>query len=61
MTNRGRDTKDARKLEKLYDTKAHGVKHMTVLNLVREHGLDLAMEQLEAWGLKRAVAPETTK
>jgi hypothetical protein len=58
MTNRGHDVKDARKLEKLYATKAHGTKHSTVLRLVREKGLEGAIEQLEAWGMKRETAPE---
>jgi hypothetical protein len=53
MTNRSHTTKDARKLEKLYDTKSHGVSHSTVLRLIQERGLDGAIEQLEAWGMKR--------
>jgi hypothetical protein len=51
MSNRSTATKNARRLEKLYGTKAHGVKHMTVLRLVNERGLDGAIEQLEAWGM----------
>jgi hypothetical protein len=53
VTDRSRDTKDARKIEKLYDTKAYGTKHSTVVRLIREKGLEGAMTQLEEWGLKR--------
>jgi len=52
MTNRGNDSKEARKLEKLYRTKEHGTGHQTVLRLIREKGLDGAIAQLEAWGMK---------
>lgn len=51
MGNQSRETKDARDLERLYDTKAYGTKHQTVLRLVRERGLEGAMAQLEAWGM----------
>jgi hypothetical protein len=51
MTSRSTETKNARKLERLYRTKEHGTKHTTVLNLIRDHGLDGAMAQLEAWGM----------
>ena len=53
MSDRSRTTKDARRLEKVYDTKAHGTKHRTVMQLIHDRGLDGAIEQLEAWGLKR--------
>lgn len=64
MSNRSRETKDARSLEKLYQTKANGVKHMTVLRLVTERGLDGAIEQLEAWGMVangEATSAQTSK
>jgi len=51
MSNRSRATKDARKLEKLYGTKARQIAHSTILRLIRERGLDGAIQQLEAWGL----------
>jgi len=50
--SKGGDSKEARRLEKLYDTKAHGTGHQTVLRLIREKGLDGAIAQLEAWGMK---------
>ncbi len=59
MTNRSHDSKDARKLEKLYDTKRHGTNHSTVLRLIQEKGLDGAIEQLEAWGMRRVIGPTT--
>ena len=45
-------TRDARAIEVLYDTKAHGTGHQTVVRLIQERGLDGAIEQLEAWGMK---------
>ena len=55
MSHRSTATRNARRLERLYQTKAHGVKHMTVLSLLSERGLDGAIEQLEAWGMKAEV------
>ena len=55
MSHRSTATRNARRLERLYQTKAHGVKHMTVLRLLSERGLDGAIEQLEAWGMKAEV------
>jgi GH24 family phage-related lysozyme (muramidase) len=52
MSNRSHETKDARKLEKLYNTKEHGTSHSTVMRLIREKGLEGAMAQLESWGMK---------
>ena len=52
MTQRSRATKDARRLERLYRTKEHGTGHQTVLRLLRERGLEGAIQQLEAWGMK---------
>lgn len=57
MTNKAGGRGDARRLEKLYGTKAHGTSYQTVLNLVRERGLDGAIKQLEEWGMK----PQTTE
>lgn len=50
--SRSNTTKTARRLEKLYDTKAHGTKHSTVMSLLRDKGLEGTMVQLEAWGMK---------
>lgn len=51
MGNQSAPTKRARELEKLYDTKAHGTNHTTVLRLVLDHGFEGAAKQLEAWGM----------
>jgi hypothetical protein len=48
----GHQTVQARQLERLYRTKEHGTGHQTVLRLIRERGLDGAIQQLEAWGMK---------
>ena len=48
----GGHKKDARRLEKLYDTKARGTTHTTVLRLIRERGIEGAIAQLEAWGMR---------
>jgi len=52
MTQRSHATKDARRLERLYRTKEHGTAHQTVLRLIRECGLEGAIQQLEVWGMK---------
>jgi hypothetical protein len=56
MSNRTTAQRNARRLMKVYDVKAHGSCYTTVLRLVREQGLDGAIEQLEAWGMKPQVA-----
>ncbi len=61
MTSRGTASKQARMLEKVYETKKHGTKHMTVLRLVQEQGLEGAIDQLEAWGMKRITESDETK
>ena len=58
MTTSSSASKHARRLEKLYNTKAHGTKYMTVLRLVEERGVEGAIKQLEAWGMKPTVNPE---
>lgn len=58
MGDRSQTTKDARRLEKLYGTKEHGTSHSTVHRLVSERGLEGAIQQLEAWGMKPAGASE---
>lgn len=45
-------TREARRLERLYNTKAHGTKHGTVMRLLHNVGLEKTIEQLEAWGMK---------
>jgi hypothetical protein len=52
MTSRGGKNKDAKRLMALYDCKKHGTKYSTVLNLLKERGLEGAITQLEAWGMK---------
>lgn len=52
MSNRTTAQRNARRLMKVYDVKAHGSCYTTVLRLVRERGLDATIEQLEAWGMK---------
>ncbi len=52
MGHQSQETKDARRLEKLYRTKEHGCAHSTVLRLIRQKGVDGAIAQLEAWGMK---------
>lgn len=61
MTNRSHDTKDARKIEKLYNTKGHGTSHSTVLRLIRERGLDGAISQLESWGMTQCLISEISE
>ena len=51
MTTRSKTTKTARKLERLYNTKAHGTKHSTVMRLLHNVGLEGTIQQLEAWGM----------
>lgn len=55
----GRDstTREARRLERLYQTKKHGTKHGTVMRLLHNVGLEGAILQLEAWGMKPDSAP----
>ena len=52
MGNRSAATREARRLERLYDTKAHGTKHSTILRLLHDVGLEKTIEQLEAWGMR---------
>jgi hypothetical protein len=52
MSHQSQETKDARRLEKLYRTKEHDCAHSTVLRLIREKGIEGAKKQLEAWGMK---------
>ena len=52
MTTRSKTTTTARQLERLYNTKAHGTKHGTVMRLLHNVGLEKTIEQLEAWGMK---------
>jgi hypothetical protein len=52
MSGQSHRTKTARKLEKLYSTKAHDVKHQTIMRLLEDRGLDGTINQLEAWGLR---------
>lgn len=60
MSGRSQSTRDARRLERLYGTKAGGTNHYTVLRLIRQRGLDGAIEELEAMGF-RPVTTETTE
>lgn len=52
MSRQAKDTREAKRLERLYGTKAQGTSHTTVLRLVRDRGLEGAIAQLEAWGMK---------
>lgn len=52
MSGRSSMTKEARRIERLYGTKAHGTKHGTVMRLLHNVGLEGCIQQLEAWGLK---------
>lgn len=63
MSNQSHRTKTARKLEKLYATKAHGTKHGTIMRLLENHGLDGCINQLEAWGLRPCMntSPEVSQ
>jgi len=56
MSNQSKDTKEARRLEKLYGTREQGTAHSTVLRLVRQRGVEGAAAQLVAWGLKPVTA-----
>lgn len=49
---RNSTTREARRLEHLYQTKKHGTKHGTVMRLLHNVGLEGAIRQLEAWGMK---------
>lgn len=55
MTSSGTDSKDARRLEKQYGTKARGIKHSVVLRKLRDDGLAATIDWLEAQGLTRQV------
>jgi hypothetical protein len=57
MTTRSKTTKTARQLERLYNTKAHGTKHGTVMRLLHNVGLEGTIRQLEAWGMKPGAEP----
>jgi hypothetical protein len=46
---------EARRLEKLYDTKANGIRHSTILHLIQERGLNGTIVQLESWRMKPVV------
>lgn len=52
MANQSSRTKEARRIERLYNTKAHGTKHGTVMRLIENHGIEGCIQQLEAWGMK---------
>ena len=52
MTTRGGKNKDVKRLMALYDCKKHGTKYSTVLNLLKERGLEGAITQLEDWGMR---------
>ena len=56
MTTRSTESRNARRLERLYGTKASGIQYTTVLRLIRDRGLDGAMLELESRGLKPVVA-----
>lgn len=51
MSN-ARNSKDAKRLTKLYGTRERGVGHQRVLLLIRERGLDGAIAELEAMGFR---------
>jgi hypothetical protein len=58
---RSNTTRTARKLERLYNTKAHGTKHATVMRLLHNVGLEGTIQQLEAWGMKPEPGADSTK
>lgn len=51
-------TREARRLERLYNTKAHGTKHATVMRLLHNHGLEGTIVQLESWGMRPSATTE---
>ena len=58
MSN-ARNSKDAKRLTKLYGTRERGVGHQRVLLLIRERGLDGAIEEIEAMGFRPLTPSET--
>ena len=56
MTRKSQESKDAKLLKKTY-----GCKHMTAINLIREHGLDKATEIIAERAAKGAYENEKKK
>jgi hypothetical protein len=61
MMGRSSTTREARRLERLYQTKKHGTKHGTIMRLLHNVGLEGAIAQLEAWGMKPTELPTNTR
>lgn len=52
MSHHSKETREARRIERLYSTKANGCAHSTVIRLLREQGTEGCLRQLEAWGMR---------
>lgn len=56
MTRKGTTKTGAREVARTYGTAAHGIGHARLVQLIRQHGLEGAIQQLEAMGLKPVAA-----